>query len=93
MIASAILSAMATLVDNKIAKVVVNDTYEITTFEVKAVNGGSVGMQYLIPATIPIVTKIELKDSENKNISSNDVYVPITTDTLILQTIEIKEGL
>jgi hypothetical protein len=93
MIASTLLSEIAELADSKIAKVVLNGTYEIDTFEVKSVTGATVGMQYIIPASaVPVVTKIELKNSANQLISSNDVYVPITSDTLILQTLEVKEA-
>lgn len=92
MIASTILSDVAELIDTKIAKVVLNELYEIDTFEVKSVTGSTVGMQYIIPSNaVPVVTKIELKNSSNQLVSSNDVYVPITSDTLILQTIEVKE--
>jgi len=93
MIASTLLSEIAELADSKISKVVLNGTYEIDTFEVKSVTGSTVGMQYIIPASaVPVVTKIELKNSANQLISSNDVYVPITTDTLILQTLDVREG-
>ncbi|GIO42461.1 ketopantoate hydroxymethyltransferase [Paenibacillus apis] len=93
MIASTLLSEIATLTDSKIVKVVLNETYEITNFEVKAVSGSTVGMQYIVPASVvPVVNKIELKNSSDQLVTSNDVYVPITSDTLILQTIEVKEG-
>lgn len=93
MISSTLLSEIAELVDSKITRVVLNETYEIDTFEVKSVTGATVGMQYIIPAAaVPVVTKIELKNSADQVVSSNDVYVPITSDTLILQTIEVKEA-
>lgn len=93
MIASTLLSEIAELVDSKITRVVLNETYEIDTFEVKAVTGSTVGMQYIVPASVvPVVNKIELKNSAGQVISSNDVYVPITSDTLILQTVEVKEA-
>lgn len=93
MIANTLLSEIAILADSRIAKVVLNETYEIDDFEVKSVSGSTVGMQYIVPiSTVPVVTKIELKDGAGQVISSNDVYVPITSDTLILQTIEVKEG-
>ena len=93
MIASTLLSEIAILADSRIAKVVLNETYEIDDFEVKSVSGSTVGMQYIVPiSAVPVVTKIELKDGAGQVISSNDVYVPITSDTLILQTIEVKEG-
>ncbi len=93
MIASTLLSEIAELVDSKITRVVLNETYEIDIFEVKSVTGSTVGMQYIVPASaVSVVTKIELKNSAGQVISSNDVYVPITSDTLILQTVEVKEA-
>lgn len=93
MISSTLLSEVASLADSKIAKVVLNEGYEITDFEVKSVSGSTVGMQYIVPsAGVPVVTKIELKGNADQLITSNDVYVPITSDTLILQTIEVREA-
>ena len=51
MIASTLLSEIATLTDSKIAKVVINDAYVITSFETKTVSGSTVGMQYIIPSS------------------------------------------
>ena len=92
MISSKLLSDIAEFTDDKIAKVVINGSYEITKFEVKSVTDSTVGMQYIIPASdTNLVTKIELKSSADELITSNDVYIPITSDTLLLQTIEVKE--
>lgn len=92
MISSKLLSDIAEFTDDKISKVVINGSYEITKFEVKSVTDSTVGMQYIIPASdTNLVTQIELKDSADEVITSNDVYIPITSDTLLLQTIEVKE--
>jgi len=40
---------------------------------------------------VSLVTKIELKSVQNEVITSNDVNVPISSDTLMLQTITVKE--
>ncbi|MOA63268.1 hypothetical protein D3C78_1889400 [compost metagenome] len=49
-------------------------------------------MQYIVPAAdVSLVTKIDLKDAANNVISTNNVYVPIASDTLLLQTVLIKE--
>ncbi|MDF2925879.1 MAG: ketopantoate hydroxymethyltransferase [Paenibacillaceae bacterium] len=94
MIATAFLTDVATYTDGRIAKVVLNDTYTITDFTVKEVSGAAVAMQYMVPvADVSLVTKIELKDSADNVISSNDVYVPIASDTILLQSIQVKEGL
>ena len=93
MIASTLLSEIAELADSKIAKVVLNDAYEITNFEVKSVSGSTVGMQYIVSAAaVTVVSKIELKGMSDQLITSNDVYIPITSDTLILQTMEVREA-
>lgn len=89
---SSFLSDVARFVDANISKVVLNDTVEITSFSVKEVTGSTVGMQYIVPAAdVSLVTKIELKDANNNIKTTNNVYVPITTDTLLLHTVQVKE--
>ncbi|MUG44268.1 ketopantoate hydroxymethyltransferase [Paenibacillus woosongensis] len=89
---SSFLNDVARFVDANISKVVLNDTVEITSFNVKEVTGSTVGMQYIVPATdVSLVTKIELKDANNNIKTTNNVYVPITTDTLLLHTVQVKE--
>lgn len=93
MISTIILGDVAELVDSKIGKVVLNEGYEIGNFVVKGVTESTVGLQYVIPSSaVSVVTKIELKGPGNQLVSSNEVYVPITSDTLILQTIEVREA-
>lgn len=93
MIASTFLADVAQYTNGRIAKVVLNDTVEITNFSIKEVTESQIGMQYIVPAaSVSLVTKIDLKDKDNKVISSNNVYVPIASDTLLLQTISVKEA-
>lgn len=92
MIASTFLADVAQYTNGRIAKVVLNDTVEITKFTIKEVTGSQLGMQYVVPAaSVSLVTKIDLRDKDNKVISTNNVYVPIASDTLLLQTINVKE--
>lgn len=92
MIVNSFLNDVARFVDSNIAKVVLNDTVEITNFTVKEVTGSTVGMQYIVPAAeVSLVTKIDLRDANNNVKTTNNVYVPITTDTLLLQTVHVKE--
>ena len=94
MIVSTFLNEIAEYTDNRIAKVVLNDTYEITTFEVKEVSESTVGMQYVVPSSaISLITKIDLKTATNQIISTNEVYVPLASDTLLLQTIYVRGDL
>ena len=93
MIERAFLAEIAEYTENKIAKVVLNDSLEITDFLVKEMIDTKVGMQYLIPAAqISLVTKIVLVDQSGTAISTNEVYIPIASDTLLLQTIQVKEA-
>ena len=92
MINEQFLYDIAEYVDERVAKVVINESYEITEFEVKAVTNNVLALNYIVPASeVSLITKIELKDTENNQITANNVNVPITSDTLMLQTIEVKE--
>lgn len=93
MISTEFLSNVADHVDGQIAKVVLNESYEITDFSIKETEQDLVNMQYVVPnGVVPTVVLIELKDVSDNVISSNEVYVPITADTIITQTIRVKEG-
>jgi len=93
MIAEGILHDVAEYVNGRVAKVVLNETYTITDFEVKSVTDSVLVLNYIIPvAEIPLVTLIELKDAADTVLSSNAVNIPIAADHLMLQTIEVKEG-
>ncbi|MNW53416.1 hypothetical protein D3C74_309770 [compost metagenome] len=93
MIPSSFLASLANYTNNRIVKVVLNEVYEITNFVIKTVTDSTVGLQYVVPsAAVSVVTKIELKDSSNNVVCTNNVNVPIASDTLMLQTILIREG-
>ncbi|RCX22600.1 hypothetical protein DFP94_101180 [Fontibacillus phaseoli] len=92
MMNSSFLNEIANYTNAKIAKVILNDTVEITDFTVKQVNESTIGMQYMISASrVELVTKIELADASGQPLSTNEVYVPIASDTLLLHTIQVKE--
>jgi hypothetical protein len=92
MITSTFLHDVAVYVDDHIDKVVLNGSYEITDFEVKQVTGSTLALNYMVRvADVSLITLIELKDSSNNVKTTNAVNVPIASDTLMLQTIEIKE--
>lgn len=93
MILPDLLHDIAEYVNGRITKVNINGSYEITNFEVKAVNSNVLVLNYIIPVTeASVITLIELKDAQDNVITSNEVNVPITTDHLMLQTIELKEA-
>lgn len=93
MITSKLLNSLAAFVDSRVAKVVLNGTYAITDFEVKAVTDNVLALNYIVPAAdVSLITLIELKDAANNVLTSNAVNVPITVDHMMLQTITVKEA-
>ena len=92
MIAESFLRDVAEYVNSRVAKVVLNGSYEITQFEVKQVTDNTLAIKYIIPAAeVSLVTLIELQDAAGNVITTNNVNVPITSDTLMLQTISVEE--
>lgn len=93
MITQEFLHDVAEYVDTKVAKVVLNGSYEITNFEQKSVTDSVLALNYIIPVSeVTLLTLVELKDQNNNVIASDNVNVPINSDTLFLHTIEVKEG-
>lgn len=92
MITSTFKQEVAEFIDSKITKVVLNSgAYEITDFIVKAVSDNTLSLNYLIPqGTVDTVTRIELKNAAG-TVSDNIVSLPIASDTLMIQTIFVKE--
>jgi hypothetical protein len=83
---------VAVYVDGHIDKVVLNGSYEITDFQVKQVTSSTLALNYMVRvADVSLITLIELKDSSNNVKTTNAVNVPIASDTMMLQTIEVKE--
>lgn len=92
MIVTSFLTDVANYTNGRITKVVLNEIHEITPFEVKEIVGSTVYLEYLIPSgLLSVITLIELRDASDTVISSNIVNVPVTSDVLIKQRIEIKE--
>ncbi|GGD95227.1 ketopantoate hydroxymethyltransferase [Paenibacillus nasutitermitis] len=91
-IATSFISDIAGYIEARIAKIVLNETFTITSFEVKSIIGSTVSLRYKVPnGSVAAITRIELKDASNRIISSNDVNIPVTADALFLQTINIQE--
>lgn len=92
MIPEAFRSDIAGFIESKIAKVQINGTYDITNFIVKSVVGNKLKMAYEIPfGAIDEVNTMALLKTNDEVISTNDVYLPITSDTNISHTFTILE--
>lgn len=93
MITLSLLNDLTTYVDGRVAKVVINGSYEITNFKVKEVTGNTLALNYTVPvADINLVALIELKDASNNVLASNSVNIPIGADQMMLHTITVKEA-
>ncbi|MCP3773666.1 ketopantoate hydroxymethyltransferase [Paenibacillus sp. MZ04-78.2] len=92
MIPTTFISELAQFTNTQIEKVVLNGSYEINTFRIKKVEAGIVELEYMIPAgSVAEVKLIELGSSKGQVVSSNEAYVPITSDTVIKHTVTVRE--
>jgi hypothetical protein len=92
MIPTTYLTELATYTKDKISKVVVNGSVEITSFYIKQVNDQIVELEYMIThGSVEDALLIELKSATDVVISSNPVYIPIQSDTIIKQKIKVSE--
>nr|WP_285891258.1 ketopantoate hydroxymethyltransferase [Paenibacillus pasadenensis] len=87
------MNDVAQYVHNRIAKVSLNNgAVQLSEFTLKQVSGGVVELRYYIPeGSVATVSKIELLDGSGAVLSSNSVTIPITTDTLMVQSITVQE--
>ncbi|RJX40860.1 ketopantoate hydroxymethyltransferase [Paenibacillus pinisoli] len=92
MIDSDLLNSIAQHVNSRVDKVVINGSFVITDFVVKAVTDNVMALNYIVPAAeVSLITMIELKDMSNKVLTSRPVNVPVVADLMMLQTITVKE--
>jgi hypothetical protein len=92
MITDRFLTSVANFVDANIAKVVINQDVEITDFAIKEVQGNVFTIEYMVKADrVSEVHLIQLKDASNALVSENQVYVPVPSDTILRQTITVRE--
>lgn len=83
---------IAAFIKSQIAKVRINDVYNINDFTVISVEGNKVNMLYEIPfgAVLEVNTMALLKEN-GEVISLNNVYLPINSDTNITHTFTVME--
>lgn len=87
------LNKLKTFTGEDIKAVLINDTYKITTFVQKIITGGYLRIQYNVEnwEQIQLITNIKFLDEDDLILSSNPVYIPISSDTMIEHRINIRE--
>ncbi len=95
MIAAALINDIAKFIDTEAMKIVLNDgAYEITDFVRKMVAEDTLHMEYIVPlGSVEAIEKIEIKNANDELRSENIVFVPITSDSILTQTIKVREVL
>ena len=88
------LNQTATFAAGKIAKVRLNGSTVLTTFEVKSASNNVVTIEYNVFPTdsLTVVTKIELLDSSNNVLTSSGVYIPLVEGIKLKHTLLVTEG-
>ena len=89
-----ILNETAQFLNSKIAKVLVNGTQEITTFDLQKLDENVITVEYSITEdmNIPFVRNIKLLQADGSVITNSDVYVPAIGDVVIKHKITVAEG-
>lgn len=87
------LNKLKTFTGEEIKAVLINDTYKITTFVQKIITGGYLRIQYNVEnwEQIQLITNIKFLDEDDLILSSNPIYIPISSDTMIEHRINIRE--
>jgi len=92
MITQSYLNELAAYTNNKITKVVLNGTVELSDFWIKEVDDSVVELEVIVyQGVVETVTLIEIKSVADEVIASKSVVLPIVEDTIIRQVITVKE--
>ncbi|WP_368653776.1 ketopantoate hydroxymethyltransferase [Ornithinibacillus sp. 4-3] len=93
MINHSFINDVANYIEQRISSVRLNNSYIIDQFVVKESQNCCVAMEILVPyGSVDTINVIDLLDENGEVISTNDVVVPITSDTVILHVFEVEEG-
>lgn len=93
MIEPSFLAEVAGFINDYVVKVVLNESFEINSFYKKEVRGNLLYLEYMVPAaSVSEIHNIQLQNVLGQVVSTNKVYVPISTDTFIQQILEVKEA-
>ncbi|ARF66656.1 ketopantoate hydroxymethyltransferase [Paenibacillus larvae subsp. pulvifaciens] len=91
MIATDFLNEVAGYAQNRIGKVILNSEYEVENVQ-KTLNEHVINLEYMVPkGAVENINTIEVKATDGGLISKNEVFIPITSDTVIKQTLFVEE--
>ncbi|MEV2910700.1 ketopantoate hydroxymethyltransferase [Paenibacillus larvae] len=91
MIATAFLNEVAGYAQDRIGKVVLNGEYEVENVQ-KTLNDNVINLEYVVfKGAVENINTIEVKATDGGLISKNEVFIPITSDTVIKQTLFVEE--
>lgn len=91
-ISTALLSGVANFVSGDVASAQINGTTSITELT-KTVSTATLTVTYTVPQSVgDAITSVALLDSSGTVLTSSQVYVPITGNTVMTHTIPVVEG-
>ena len=96
----ALFETMGDAAMGAVNKVVLNGTYEITSFtmfEISTLDDNQcvLTIRYTVPVTSGLgnITRVEVVNSDSQLLSQSNVYVPLIQDIELKHTLTIKEGI
>jgi hypothetical protein len=89
------LNDLALFSASEIVKVLVNDTYEISVFDLKGTESDTAIINYTVPVSsgLQTITNIKLLNAGDKVLTSSDLYIQILDDVVLKHSIKFKEGI
>jgi hypothetical protein len=89
------LNDLALFSASDIVKVLVNDKYEISVFDLKGTESDTAIINYTVPVSsgLQTITKIKLLNAGGKVLTSSDLYIQILDDVVLKHSIKFKEGI
>lgn len=89
-----LVNYLAQQLEQKVNYVKLNNSKKITDFTLKSTMGNQLTIEYNVMTNIGIteITNVKLYDSEDNILTNTNLYIPVSTDTVINHTIQVKEG-
>jgi hypothetical protein len=85
------IDSIAAFAANEIDNVLLNDSIEITAFDIKTAEGGEVRVEYSVPPELCEITGIKLRKG-GETLIGYAVYIPVAGQVSVTHTIKVSEG-